>query len=60
MQADKVAGEEDKLEKQRKASVYVEGLLENGGPSTDVFVKGLGHERTARLFRHILFGTQAV
>ena len=60
LQADKVAGEEDKLEKQRKASVYVEGLLENGGSSTDVFVKGLGRERTARLFRHILFGTQAV
>ena len=58
LQADKVAGEENKLEKQRKSAVYVEGLLENGGPSTDVFVKGLGRERTARLFRHILFGTE--
>ena len=58
LQADKVIGEENKLEKQRKSAVYVEGLLENGGPSTDVFVKGLGRERTARLFRHILFGTE--
>ena len=43
--------------KKEKASVYVEGLLENGGPSTDVFKKGIGKERTAELFRKILFGT---
>lgn len=45
--------------KREKASVYVEGLLKNGGPSTDVFKKGIGEEKTAYLFRHILFGTQA-
>ena len=44
--------------KQKKASVYVEGLLENGGPSTDVFKKALGEEKTAKLFREILFGTK--
>jgi hypothetical protein len=44
--------------KQEKASVYVEGLLEQGGPSTDVFRKGIGPERTAELFRRFLFGTQ--
>lgn len=43
--------------KREKASVYVEGLLKNGGPSTDVFKKGLGEEKTAPLFRQILFGT---
>lgn len=40
-----------------KASVYVEGLLSNGGPSTDVFKKEFGEEKTAYLFRNILFGT---
>lgn len=44
--------------KKEKASVYVEGLLTNGGPSTDVFKKGIGNEKTAELFRNILFGTR--
>ena len=44
--------------KREKASVYVEGLLTNGGPSTDVFKKGIGDEKTAQLFRKILFATQ--
>ena len=43
--------------KREKASVYVEGLLKNGGPSTDVFKKGIGDEKTAELFRKVLFGT---
>lgn len=43
--------------KREKASVYVEGLLEHGGPSTDVFKKALGQEKTADLFRRVLFGT---
>lgn len=47
----------DPAAKQAKASVYVEGLLEHGGPSTDVFKKGIGTEKTAQLFRNILFGT---
>ena len=47
----------DPAGKKEKASVYVEGLLEKGGPSTDVFKKGLGPEKTAELFRKILFGT---
>lgn len=49
---------EDKSAKQKKASVYVEGLLEKGGPSTDVFKKALGDEKTAKLFREVLFGTK--
>ena len=44
--------------KREKAGVYVEGLLTNGGPSTDVFKKGIGDEKTADLFRNILFATQ--
>lgn len=47
----------DPAGKQAKASVYVEGLLTNGGPSTDVFKKSIGPEKTAELFRRILFGT---
>ena len=47
----------DPAGKKEKASVYVEGLLTNGGPSTDVFKKGLGEEKTGHLFRYILFGT---
>jgi len=49
----------DPAAKREKASVYVEGLLQNGGPSTDVFLKALGREKTERLFRTVLFGTQA-
>lgn len=48
----------DPEEKRKKASVYVNGLLEHGGPSTDVFMKALGKEKTTELFRKLLFGTQ--
>ena len=47
----------DPAGKKERASVYAEGLLTNGGPSTDVFKKGLGEEKTGHLFRYILFGT---
>lgn len=47
----------DPAGKKEMASVYVEGLLSNGGPSTDVFKKGIGSEKTEFLFRHFLFGT---
>lgn len=47
----------DGAAKREKASVYVEGLLTHGGPSTDVFKKGIGDEKTADLFRKVLFGT---
>ncbi len=49
----------DSDKKKEKASVYVEGLLNNGGPSTDVFKKAFGEEKTAKLFRKILFGTES-
>jgi len=47
----------DALLKKEKSSVYVEGLLERGGPSTDLFLKGIGPEKTQDLFRRILFAT---
>lgn len=52
--ADKVSEPERKSE---RAAFYVNGLLKNGGPSTDVFKKALGEEKTAALFRRVLFGT---
>ena len=42
--------------KKDMAAVYVGGLLEKGGPSTDVFKKELGVEKTTKLFSEILFG----
>lgn len=44
--------------KLRRGAEYVNGLLENGGPSTDAFTKALGKERTRDLFTRIVFGTQ--
>ena len=41
--------------KNELSNKYVDGLLENGGPSTDVFVKKLGKEKTARFFKEVLF-----
>lgn len=37
---------------------YVGGLLSQGGPSTDVFKKSLGIERTEKLFKKVLFGIE--
>lgn len=42
--------------KKEKAAVYVNGLLEHGGPSTDVFKKALGVDKTTELFHRVLFG----
>lgn len=46
------------VEKKHELSArYVDGLLEHGGPSTDVFVKMFGLENTKKLYKEILFGT---
>lgn len=58
VEAAKQAGACEKADKNEKASVYVEGLLSNGGPSTDIFKKHYGEEKTAYLFRKVLFGTE--
>ena len=44
--------------KHARSEAYVNGLLEHGGPSTDVFKKSFGEEKTARLFRDVLFGIE--
>lgn len=44
--------------KRKKAAVYTEGLLSNGGPSTNVFKKAIGQEGAEKLFREVLFGTK--
>lgn len=44
--------------KQDKARVYVNGLIEKGGPSTDVFKSAIGEDKTRELFENILFGTK--
>ena len=49
----------DKVKKQELSARYVDGLLSQGGPSTDVFKKQLGIEKTKQLFEKVLFGTQA-
>ena len=48
----------DPAVKQDKARVYVNGLIEKGGPSTDVFKKSIGEAKTRELFENILFGTK--
>lgn len=42
-------------EKKKKSDYYVNGLLSNGGPSTDVFIKKFGKEKTEKLFKTVLF-----
>jgi hypothetical protein len=46
-----------KAEKKELSARYVDGLLSQGGPSTDVFKKELGQEKTSLLFKQVLFGT---
>ena len=47
----------DEAKKKELSSRYVKGLLSQGGPSTDVFKKQLGEEKTKTLFENVLFGT---
>ena len=44
--------------KRERAVFYVEGLLNNGGPCTDIFKKSIGNEKTTEVFRKYLFGTE--
>ena len=53
----KAAPECDRAAKLAEASAYTEGLLKNGGPSTDNFIKTKGIEFTQRMFREVFFGT---
>lgn len=47
----------DAAQKRKAASAYTEGLLNNGGASTDNFLKAKGKPFTQGLFRNVLFGT---
>ena len=41
--------------KAKKIDYYVDGLLNNGGPATDVFAQKFGKEKTTELFKKVLF-----
>ena len=45
----------DAVAKKEKSDYYVNGLLTNGGPATDVFLKAIGPEKTTALFKEVLF-----
>ncbi len=46
----------DPAAKKVRADAYRDGLLNNGGPATDAFLKVWGKEKTSVLFRKVLFG----
>jgi hypothetical protein len=48
----------DAAEKRARTDVYVDGLLTQGGPATDVFKKELGEEKTQKILKTVLFGTK--
>ena len=48
----------DKEAKRAASDAYVQGLLDNGGPSTDIFVGMLGKEKTTEYFKKYIFGTE--
>lgn len=48
----------DKDAKRAASDGYVQGLLDNGGPSTDIFVDMLGKEKTTEYFKKYIFGTE--
>lgn len=49
--------EEEKNEKLSITMEYTDGLIQNGGISTDVFKKELGEEKTKHFFDNVFFGT---
>ena len=43
-------------QKRETTKQYVDGLFQNGGPSTDAFVKAIGREAAEKLFHTVVFG----
>ena len=43
-------------QKKIKADTYRDGLLSQGGPATDGFLQAWGKEKTADLFKNVVFG----
>ena len=52
------APECDVCNKKPLVDKYTQGLLTNGGSSTDVFIKYIGKEKTTELFEKILFASK--
>lgn len=50
--------DEEKAVKLELTQEYCDGLIENGGVSTDVFKKELGEETTRDFFNKVFFGTE--
>lgn len=46
----------DPKSKKVKADAYRDGLLSQGGPATDGFLQAWGKEKTADLFKNVVFG----
>lgn len=44
--------------KNAKSREYVDGLFQNGGPSTDAFVKAIGMEKARDMFETVVFGVR--
>lgn len=47
----------DTEEKKRRTNLYVDGLLTQGGPATDIFKNEFGFVKTADILKTVLFGT---
>ena len=47
----------DEEEKKKQNAVFADGLLKNGGPAVNQFLKMLGEEKTAEFLRTVMFRT---
>ncbi len=52
------ANECDVNDKKRRTDLYVDGLLTQGGPATDVFKNEFGFVKTSEILKKVLFGTK--
>ncbi len=48
----------EEKDKREKTAQYVEGLIENGGPAVDQFIKMLGKEKTCEFLRKVMFASE--
>ena len=52
------AKECDVEDKKKRTNLYVDGLLTQGGPATDVFKEEFGFDKTSDILKTVLFGTK--
>ena len=45
-------------DKKKRTNLYVDGLLTQGGPATDVFKEEFGFDKTSDILKTVLFGTK--